>query len=511
HYKIDYAKELVESGRAEDGQLGFYENGPFLDMCEGPHLEDTREIQKGSYSLDSIAGSYWRGDEKNPMLTRIYGLAFECADDLKDYKKRRELARQRDHKKLGTELELFMFDEIIGVGLPIWLPKGNVIKEELEKWACETEQLGGYQRVTTPVLTRGELYEISGHLEHYEEDMFPRMITEEGQEKKDSYYLRPMNCPHHHTVYGVRPRSYKELPLRLAEYGSTFRYEKHGSLSGLLRVRAMSMNDAHIYCEPGQVADEFKAVIDMYRMYYTHLRLGDFRVRLSLHDAESGKYEDKEEDWLRSEAIVREILDAEDVEYTEEIGEAAFYGPKIDIQVTNIIGREETVSTCQLDFIMADRFDLEYIDSDGEHKRPFIIHRAPLSTHERMISILIELYGGAFPTWMSPVQVKLIPVGEHVYEYCEEIKQILLKKLIRVEMDDGSDKFNKKIRKAVTSKVPNMWIIGGDEMDERKVTWRRYCKQEQVTVELDAAIAAVESMYKTRIMDNFEDVDLPLA
>jgi threonyl-tRNA synthetase len=503
-YKIEYAHELVDTGRAENGLLGFYRNGPFLDMCEGPHLETTRDVPKGCFSLDKIAGSYWRGDEKNTMLTRIYGLAFASAPELKDYKKRRELAMQRDHKKLGRELELFTFDDEIGVGLPIWLPKGTVIRDALEDWAREVEFKAGYVRVVTPVLTREEVYFKSGHLPYYEDSMFPPMVADEDEK----YYLRPMNCPHHHKVYDTGMKSYRDLPLRLAEYGDTFRYEKHGSLAGLLRVRAMCMNDAHIYCEYDQVAQEFNSVMDMYRFYYEHLRIGEFRVRLSLHEAGSDKYVGQEEEWLRSEAIVRDILKSNNIPFDEEAGEAAFYGPKIDIQIKNILGREETVSTCQLDFVMAERFDLTYTDRNGESARPYIIHRAPLSTHERFVSFLIEFYGGAFPTWLSPVQVRLIPVADFVADYVAEIEALLRDNLIRVEVDDSSDKFGKKIRNAVTSKIPNMWIIGNEELEGRSITWRRYCVREQQQVGLDTAVDAVKRLVAERAMDNFDDVSV---
>jgi threonyl-tRNA synthetase len=505
-YKVEYARELVDSGKAEDGKLGFYKNGPFVDMCEGPHLEHTGQIQKGSYSLDTIAGSYWRGSEKNPMLTRIYGLAFECADDLKDYKKRRELARQRDHRKLGRELNLYTIDEEVGVGLPLWLPKGTVIRDGLEQWAREEEFKAGYQRVSTPSITRSQLYYRSGHLPYFAADMFPPMKVDDGEE----YYLRPMNCPHHHKVYASESRSYRDLPLRLAEYGDDFRYERHGSLSGLLRVRAMCMNDAHVYCENDQVEAEFTAIMKMYQMYYTHLRIGDLRVRLSLHDDTKDKFVGDEEEWIRSEAIVRDILKNNNIDFEEAPGEAAFYGPKIDIQLSNLLGREETVSTCQLDFAIAERFDLTYIGRDGEDKRPYIIHRAPLSTHERIVSFLIESYGAAFPTWLAPVQVQLIPVADHVYEYAEEIKALMTSKLIRSEIDTSSDSFNKKIRKAVTSKTPNMWILGGNELEGRSVTWRRYSVKEQETMALDTAIDTVVRMNANRVMDNFADVALPV-
>lgn len=505
-YKVEYARELVDSGKAEDGKLGFYKNGPFVDMCEGPHLEHTGQIQKGSYSLDTIAGSYWRGSEKNPMLTRIYGLAFECADDLKDYKKRRELARQRDHRKLGRELNLYTIDEEVGVGLPLWLPKGTVIRDGLEQWAREEEFKAGYQRVSTPCITRSQLYYRSGHLPYFADDMFPPMKVDDGEE----YYLRPMNCPHHHKVYASESRSYRDLPLRLAEYGDDFRYERHGSLSGLLRVRAMCMNDAHVYCENDQVESEFTAIMKMYQMYYTHLRIGDLRVRLSLHDDTKDKFVGDEEEWIRSEAIVRDILKNNNIDFEEAPGEAAFYGPKIDIQLANLLGREETVSTCQLDFAIAERFDLTYVGRDGEDKRPYIIHRAPLSTHERIVSFLIESYGAAFPTWLAPVQVQLIPVADHVYEYAEEIKALMTSKLIRSEIDTSSDSFNKKIRKAVTSKTPNMWILGGNELEGRSVTWRRYSVKEQETMALDTAIDTVVRMNANRVMDNFADVALPV-
>lgn len=506
-YKIEYARELVESGRAGDEGLGFYVNGPFIDLCEGPHLEHTGQVPKQCFKLDRISGSYWRGDENNPMLTRIYGLAFESKKDLKDYLERRKLAMERDHRKLGEELDLFFMDQEVGVGLPMWMPNGAVVRDELEQWAREVEFRAGYQRISTPAITRKELFERSGHLPYYADDMYPPMAVDE----HDEYYLRPMNCPHHHKVYAARPRSYRELPLRLAEYGNTYRYEKHGSLAGLLRVRAMCMNDAHIYCTPEQVEQEFRAVMNMYTLYYTHLRMGNFRVRLSLHDPDSDKFIGKSEEWFKSEAIVREVLNNLGVDYTEETGEAAFYGPKIDIQVKNLMGREETVSTCQLDFVVAERFGLEYVDSDGERKTPFIIHRAPLSTHERMISFLIELYGGAFPTWMAPRQVQLIPVNDEVLDYAGEIAAELRENLFRAEIDHSDESFNKKIRNAVTHKIPNIWIIGGKEKEHHTITWRRYCSKQQQTVDIGDAHLALERLRGERMMDNFEEVALPVG
>lgn len=506
-YKAEYAQYLADNGYAPNGTLSFYRNGPFLDMCEGPHLGATNEVPKATFKLDKLAGAYWRGSEKNPMLTRIYGLAFPTPAELKDYIEKRELARQRDHRKLGKELDLFEFDEEVGSGLPLWLPKGTVIREELEKWAKETEFKAGYQRVSTPAITREQLYYTSGHLPYYKESMFPPMELED----EDRYYLRPMNCPHHHKVFATRMRSYRDLPLRLAEYGNTYRYEKRGSLSGLMRVRAMCMNDAHIYCSPADVKQELKSVIEMYKDYYSHLRLGDFRVRLSLHAKDNDKFVDQEAEWLRSEEIVREVLNEMNIDFEEEAGEAAFYGPKIDIQLKNVMGKEETVSTCQLDFVMADRFGLEYNNAEGGTTAPYIIHRAPLSTHERMVSFLIEIYGGAFPTWLSPNQVQLIPVNETVIDYTKGIEEKLRANLIRAEVDLSSDSFNKKVRNAVTSKNPNIWVIGSREAEEQTITWRRYASKDQVTLPLSTAIETLIKMRDSRLMDNFADVPLPVT
>lgn len=503
-YKVEYARELIDTGVAVGDTLSFYSNGDFTDMCEGPHLEHTGEVPKKCFKLDRISGSYWRGDEKRPMLTRIYGLAFESAQELSEYLAMRKLAMERDHRKLGEELDLFIQDNEVGVGLPLWMPKGTVIRDELEKWARETEFLGGYQRVSTPSVTRKELYLRSGHVPYYEDSMYPPMPVDEN----DHYYLRPMCCPHHHKIYASRLRSYRELPLRLCEYGNVFRYEKHGSLSGLLRVRAMCMNDAHIYCTPEQVESEFSAVIAMYRMYYGHLRMGNFRVRLSLHDKSSDKFVDRYEDWEHTEDVVRRVLDNLGIEYEEEAGEAAFYGPKVDIQVKNLMGREETVSTCQLDFVMPERFDLTYVDANGERKRPYILHRAPLSTHERMISFLIEFYGGAFPTWMSPVQVRLVPVNADVVDYAHGLEEKLRAAFFRAETDLSDESFNKKIRNAVTQKTPNIWILGKQEMEQGTVTWRRHATKDQQSVPCDQALSMLEALRRDRVMDNFADVNV---
>ncbi|OGQ93124.1 MAG: threonine--tRNA ligase [Deltaproteobacteria bacterium RIFOXYA12_FULL_61_11] len=505
HYKIEYARELVEKGIAQGGRLTFFRNGPFLDMCEGPHLKHTGEVPKACFKLDKIAGSYWRGDEHRPMLTRIYALAFPSRDELKEFLGRRELAMQRDHKKLGAELELFFHDDDVGVGLPLWLPGGTAIREELERWAKEEEFRAGYQRVSTPIITRAGLYHRSGHLPYYAESMYPPMLVDE----HDEYYLRPMNCPHHHKIYASRGRSYRELPLRLCEYGNVFRYEKHGSLSGLLRVRAMCMNDAHIYCAYEQIGEEFANVMALYDRYYQHLHLSEFRARLSLHDPDSPKFAKDVDEWRRCEDIMRSILKEAGVDFEEEVGEAAFYGPKLDLQMKNLMGREETVSTVQLDFLMPGRFGLTFTDRDGSRQAPYIIHRAPLSTHERFISFLIERFGGAFPTWLAPIQVALIPVGEHALAYADELRRTLTERLFRVELDDSSETFNKRIRTAVTRKIPNLWILGAEETAARSVTWRRYGVKEQQRLDLAKALDTLDALRAGRVMDNLPETAWP--
>lgn len=506
-YKMEHCAFLFDTGKAVDGKVSFWKNGPFIDLCEGPHLEHTGQVPKATFKLDKLAGSYWKGDEKNPQLTRIYGLAFEKPEELKEYIRLRELAMQRDHRKLGQKLDIYAMDEEIGNGLPLWLPNGTVIRDELQKWAQEEEFKAGYERVSTPSITREELYYKSGHLPYYKDGMFPPMEIDGGV----NYYLRPMNCPHHHKVFEARQRSYRDLPIRLAEYGNTYRYEKHGSLSGLMRVRAMCMNDAHIYCSRDQLQEEMMGVMQMYRDYYTHLRLGDFRVRLSLHDSDSEKFVDAEEDWVKSEEDVRKVLREMEIPFEEEAGEAAFYGPKIDIQVKNVLGHEETVSTCQLDFVMGERFDLKFINSDGEMEMPYIIHRAPLSTHERMVSFLIEKYGGAFPTWMSPNQVVIVPIAEAFFDYAKEVAGMLKENFFRVKVDDSSNSFSKKVRTAVTGKNPNIWIIGENEVNDRTITWRRYASEAQNSYSIENALAMMEKLRADRMMDNFEDVDLPTA
>lgn len=488
-YKIEMCNEYLAAGEA----ISFYKSGAFTDMCEGPHVANTKEIPKGAFELDSLAGAYWRGDEKNIMMTRVYGLAFAGKEELDTYKKRRALAQERDHRKLGKQLQIFHIAEEVGKGLPLWLPNGGVLRHELEKLAYETEFRHGYKMVATPHITRGRLYEISGHLTHYKDSMYPPMHFD-----NEDYYMRPMICPHHHMIYREVVRSYRDLPLRLTEYGSVYRYEKSGELAGLLRVRGMTMNDAHIYSDEGHLSKELLKVMELHKYYYDLFGLDDFWMRFSIHDIKKDKFVDNVELWDHTIKIMRTMLKEFGMEYEEVSGEAAFYGPKIDFQVTNVIGREETASTNQLDFTSAQRFNLTYIDSDGKEQKPYIIHRAPLGTHERFISFLIEHYGGAFPTWLAPVQALIVPVAPDLNEYAVKLRDELFAKMIRVEVDDSADSFNKKIRNAATSKVPNVLIVGRREAEEGKITHRRYGIRDQLAMPFAQFVSWIEEEIKFR-------------
>ena len=500
NFKIEYCNELFTRGET---QLSFYRNGTFEDMCEGPHLEHTGQIPPDCFKLDTLAGAYWRGNEKNPQLTRIYCLAFENKQKLAEFVKNRELAKERDHRKLGRELELYVISDLIGPGLPLWTPNGTAIKEALETYAKEVEMRHGYQRVSTPHIAREETYLTSGHLPYYKDVMFPPMHVE----GESDYYLKSMNCPHHFEIYSYRPRSYRELPLRLAEYAMVYRFEPSGSLSGLLRVRSIDQNDAHIFCTPDQVKSEMKDTFNMTLDYYKLFRLQDVKFRFSTHNPENkDKYVDNPEMWAFSENVVKEVLEELQVPYFLGFGEAAFYGPKIDFQAKTGLGREESLGTSQMDFSNPIRFKLRYVGEDGKEHQPYIVHRAPLGSHERTIAFLIEHFGGAFPTWMAPMQVRLIPVGEMAFQYAKELEALLRSKLIRVESDLSDNSFNKKIREAVTQKIPNMAIIGGKEVESQSVTLRRYCVKEQVQFGKDAFVDYLLRLNSMRVMDNFADV-----
>jgi len=482
-----YKIEQVEDLSLNNEPLSLYHNGPFWDLCEGPHVKKTSDIPKNCFTLETLAGAYWKGSEKNNMMQRVYGLAFETVDELKKYQEKRRLAMERDHRKLNRKQNYYTISDEVGKGLPLWLPKGTVIREELEKLAKETEFLGGYKRVSTPHITREELLHTSGHLPYYEESMFPPMEME-----GERLFLKPMNCPHHHMIFKAEPRSYRDLPLRLAEYGTCYRYEQSGELAGLLRVRCMTMNDAHIYCTPEQAKEEFIKVMNLHKDYYKLFGLRDFWMRLSLAEENAGKFVDEPELWKKAEKLVTEAMDEVGIPYEAVRGEAAFYGPKIDFQVTNVVGREETASTNQLDLVIGKRFGLSYIASDNEEHTPIIIHRAPLGTHERFVAFLIEHYGGAFPTWLAPLQVRIIPVASAFNEYANSLNENMYSSFIRTEIDDSHDSFSKKIRSAAITKIPNLLIVGENEQANKTVTWQRYGSKERQTLAIDTFLNLIQ-------------------
>ena len=523
-YKREYAETLFE--RHNLSELTFYRNGPFLDMCEGPHVDTTKAIPRDAFKLRSLAGAYWRGDSRNVMMTRIYAWAFETKEELDAHVSAYEEAQARDHKKLGRELDIYHIDQTIGKGLPLWLPKGTVIRDELERYAKDLEFAYGYERVTTPPLAKVDLYWQSGHLPYYQDAMFPVMEVEdhaeehgegdgeegEGTRVKERYVLRPMNCPHHHRVFSARPRSYRDLPLRLAEYGQVYRWEESGAVGGLVRVRGMCMNDAHIYCTEAQIKDEFKAVLQMYQEAYAVLGVTDYRVRLSRWDPEDEKGKEKyindPEAWAHAERVLAEVLDELGWDYFDGPGEAAFYGPKIDIQFKTVTGREETVSTVQLDFAQPGRLGLQYKGADGELHTPWVIHRAPFSTHERMVAFLLEHYGGAFPAWLAPVQVQVITVADRFNDYGQALVRRLRGHRVRAEMAAEGETVGRKIREGTTQKIPNLLIIGEREVEEGTVTLRRYGVDQQLTLSQDAFVAAllktVEARAPAFLLDGIE-------
>jgi len=444
-----------------------YTLGPhFIDFCRGPHLPDTSKIK--AFKLLSIAGAYWKGNEHNKQLQRIYGTAFFTAKDLEEYLNRLEEAKRRDHRKLGKELELFTVNEAVGAGLPMWLPKGATIRRILEDYIVERERAAGYQHVYSPDLAKVELYERSGHWEHYHEDMFPPMDLE-----TEKMVLRPMNCPHHILIFESKQRSYRDLPVRIAELGTMYRYERSGVLSGLSRVRCMTLNDAHIFCTQDQIKEEFAGVMKLVEQAYRDLGITKYRYRLSLRDkANKEKYVDNDAMWELGERVLREAMDSLGLPYFEGVGEAAFYGPKVDIQFADIMGHEETYSTIQIDFHLPDRFGLNYVGPDGKEHRPVIIHRGVISTMERMVSYLIELYAGAFPLWLAPVQAVVLPITDKQNEYAHAVLKQLEAAGMRASIDERSEKVNLKIREAQLQKVPYMLVVGGREAEAGQVAVR---------------------------------------
>lgn len=472
-------------------EIRVYEQGEFADLCRGPHVPSTGRL--GVFKLTTVAGAYIGGNAENQMLQRIYAVSFPDKKLMAEHFRRVEEARKRDHRRLGAELELFTTSEDIGPGLILWLPRGNIIKDELENWAKETEAKNGYQRVTTPVVTKEKLFYTSEHLPHYMDSMFPPM-----QMDNENYYIKPMNCPFHHTIFGHRPRSYRELPLRLAEYGTCHRYEDSGALFGLMRVRAMQMNDAHIYCTEEQAVEEFKAVIRLHEYYYKTLDIKDYYMVLSLRNPSNKKYHGEEAMWAKAEALTRQAMEESGVQYVVENDGAAFYGPKMDFQIKSSIGREFTSSTCQLDLFMPMKFDLKYVDKDGTMKRPVCIHRSPLGTHERFIGFLIEHFAGAFPLWLAPEQVRILPVNEAHMQYAHKLQQALRDAGIRVQVEVPEESLGKRIRTAEKLKVPYMLVVGDKEVAAEKLNARNYFTGEQREYSVPEFIAAVQEEIRTK-------------
>jgi threonyl-tRNA synthetase len=480
-----YKVELIEDLPGET--VGIEVQGPFLDLCRGQHVENTGEI--GPFKLMRVAGAYWRGDEKRPMLQRVYGTAWDSQEELDAYLERLEEAKRRDHRRLGRELELFMNSEEIGAGLPLWLPKGATVRRLLEEYILGVERAQGYQHVYTPNLAKLDLYKTSGHWAHYHDTMYPPMEMESGEE----LILRPMNCPHHIQIYKAKMRSYRDLPIRIAELGTMYRLEKSGELAGLSRVRAMTLNDAHIFCTPEQMRPEFVKVVQLIQEVYAVMGFEHYTYRLSLRDPnDKEKFVDNEEMWRSSEEALRQALDSLGLEYYESIGDAAFYGPKLDVQVANALGKEESISTVQLDFTLPERFELEYIGEDGLPHRPVMIHRGVISTMERFMAFLIENYAGNFPVWLAPVQAVVIPIADRHVEYAGQVAEKLRAAGLRVEVDARSERMNAKVRDAQLQKIPYMLVVGDKEAAANAVSLRLRTNENigSVPVEEFIAVAA---------------------
>ena len=487
-YKLDLLQNL------NDGEITFYTQGAFTDLCRGPHIPSTGHIK--AIKLTNIAGAYWKGNENNKQLTRIYGVTYPKQAQLDEYLTMLEEAKKRDHRTLGKELEIFTFDDEVGPGLPLWLPKGGALIEKLEALAKQNEDEQGYVRVKSPHIAKEALYYRSGHLPYYAESMFPPMEMEGGK-----YYLKAMNCPHHHKIFGATPTSYRDMPQRFAEYGTCYRYEQSGELFGLMRVRSLTMNDAHIYCTKEQFEEEFMKVNELYVKYFKIFGIEKYVMRFSKHDpAKLGqKYIDNAPLWLETEEMVRNVLIKSGLPFVEVADEAAFYGPKIDIQIWSAIGREFTIATNQVDFAQAERFDLYFTNEKNEKERPIIIHRAPLSTHERFIGFLLEHYAGKFPVWLAPEQVAILPISDKYLDYAHEVKAMLKKHKIAVTVDERPEKIGKKIRDTELRKVPYMLVVGEKEAADKAVAIRRQGQGDQGTkplAEFEAQILQEISEYK---------------
>ena len=501
---LDFFEKISETYKVEiindidkDESLKVYSQGEFSDLCRGPHVPSTGDIKH--FKLLSSSAAYWRGDEKNQTLQRVYGTSFQNPKDLKKYLLMLEEQKKRDHRKIGKELDLFFFDDEVGPGLPLWTPSGTILIDELEALAKEKETVGGYLRVRTPHLTKGDLFSKSGHLDHYMSSMFSPMDVD-----GIDYYMKPMNCPYHHKIFANTPKSYRDLPYRISEYGTCYRYEKSGELFGLMRVRSMQMNDGHIYCTPDQFKEEFINVCNLYMEYFKIFGIEKYEMRLSLHDPEGlgDKFIDNSTLWKKTEDDVRNALEGAKLKFVESIGDAAFYGPKIDVQVWSSIGREFTLATNQVDFAIPERFDLSYTDKDGSSKTPLCIHRAPLGTHERFIGFLIEHFGGNFPLWLAPKQVIILPVSDKYNDYAEKINNHLKAEGVRSSLDNRSEKIGSKIRDAELQKINIMIIVGEKEVDSNTLTIRRRFIKEQEVLSLEQFTSSIKVEIKERRVSN---------
>ena len=488
-YKIDLIERMDEA----ETVISCYTQGDFTDLCRGPHVESVKLLKH--FKLLKTSGAYWKGDSKNKMLQRIYGICFETEEDLNNYLNYLEEAKQRDHRKLGKDLEIFMSDDLVGRGLPMFLPNGYIIWQELEDYIKEKERKLGYLHVMTPCVGNVELYKTSGHWDHYKENMFPAMEVD-----GESFVLRPMNCPHHMMIYSNKLHSYKDLPIRIGEIAHDFRYEASGAVKGIERGRHFCQNDAHLFVTPEQMKDEFKSVVDLIFDVYKDFNITDYRCVLSLRDPEDKeKYHQDDEMWEKAENGLREVLNNLNIEYTEEIGEAAFYGPKLDVNVKPAVGNEYTLSTCQLDFCLPAKFDLKFVDADGVKKTPIVLHRAILGSLDRFMAYILEETKGALPLWLSPVQVNIIPVNnEYHLEYAKKIEEKLKEIGIRVNLDDREEKLGYKIREALVKKYPYNLILGQKEVDSNKISYRHHGKEETITLELDEFINKIDNEIKTK-------------
>ncbi|HNU76438.1 MAG TPA: threonine--tRNA ligase [bacterium] len=498
-FKLEMIEDIEkEGGKATACEIGqkddkFYD----IDLCAGNHTGRTGNI--GAFKLLSVAGAYWRGDEKNKMLTRIYATSFETQEELDEYLEKLEETKKRDHRNLNKNLEIFALFEEIGPGLPVWLPNGMIVREELEKWGKETEEKWGYQRVATPFMTKRKLFEISGHMSYFGDEMFKVDVP---GEEEDEYYIKPMNCPFHHLVFRSKTRTYKELPLRLAEYGTVARYENRGSINGILRPRVFCQNDAHVYCSEEQAVDVFLEIVNLHKYYYDTLGLTNYHVELNLRDpTKMDKYHGEESMWQKAEKITREALDKSGLTYTVVNEGAAHYGPKMDFKIKSAIGTEYGISTNQIDLYMPERFGLKYVDKDGKEKPVIVQHRAPLGSSERFVGFLMEHFAGALPVWLSPVQAQIIPIGDKHLEYAKKLTALLKEKHIRVEIDDRSETMQSKIRDAQVKKIPYMLIVGEKEVENNTVSVRLRTEENLGAKPLNEVIEKIENMYLTKSLN----------